>query len=66
MEISRDDKGSGALRMKTASIADKHKTLSRRDFLKLPLKDRRRILEEQSAKIRKHYDKDQSWRSICG
>lgn len=41
-------------------------SLRRRAFLKLPLEERRRILEEQSDQIRKHYEEDESWRSLQG
>lgn len=41
-------------------------TPRRRAFLKLPLEERRRILEQQSEQIRKHYEESESWRSLQG
>lgn len=39
-------------------------SLRRKAFLKRPLEDRRRILEEQAAQIQEHYEADESWRLI--
>lgn len=37
-------------------------TLSqRREFLKLPVEERRRILEQQSNRIQHHYQEDTQW-----
>jgi hypothetical protein len=41
-------------------------SLRRRAFLKLPLEERRRILQEQAGQIQKHYAQDQSWRDLQG
>jgi Zn-dependent peptidase ImmA (M78 family)/DNA-binding XRE family transcriptional regulator len=41
-------------------------TPRRRAFLKLALEERRRILEQQSDQIRKHYEEDESWQSLQG
>lgn len=35
--------------------------LRRKAFLKLPLEERRRILEAQADKLQKHYDQEQDW-----
>lgn len=41
--------------------------LRRRAFLKLPLEERRRILEAQADKLQKHYEQDnEGWREIEG
>jgi len=37
-------------------------TLRRRAFLKLPLEERRRILEAQAEKVHKHYEEDEGWK----
>ncbi|MGK7897727.1 MAG: hypothetical protein AB4372_29945 [Xenococcus sp. (in: cyanobacteria)] len=34
----------------------------RRDFLKLPIAERRRILAQQAAELSEHYQKDTEWR----
>jgi hypothetical protein len=39
-------------------------SLSRKAFLKLPIDERRRILEEQAEQMQKHYESDDSWRLI--
>jgi transcriptional regulator with XRE-family HTH domain len=41
-------------------------SLRRRAFLKLPLEERRRILEEQATQMQKVYEADDSWREIQG
>jgi transcriptional regulator with XRE-family HTH domain len=41
-------------------------SLRSRAFLRLPIEERRRILEEQSGQIRKHYEGDGSWRLLQG
>ncbi len=40
--------------------------LSRRDFLALPMVERRRILEAQAEQILEHYEKNSDWREIQG
>jgi Zn-dependent peptidase ImmA (M78 family) len=39
-------------------------SLRRRAFLKLPIEERRRILEEQAAQVQAHYEADDSWREL--
>ena len=41
-------------------------SLRNRAFARLPIEERRRILEEQSEQIRKHYEEDESWRLLQG
>jgi hypothetical protein len=36
----------------------------RRAFLRLPMEERGRILEEQAAHLEEHYREDESWREI--
>jgi len=40
--------------------------LKRRAFLKLPLEDRRRMLEQPVGQMAAHHERDQSWRDIQG
>ena len=40
--------------------------LRRKAFLKLPIEERRRILEEQADKLQKHYDAEGDWKSTEG
>jgi len=37
--------------------------LRRRAFLKLPLEERRRLLEAQAEKLQKHYEEDEVWKA---
>ena len=37
--------------------------LRRKAFLKLPLEERRRILDAQAEKLQKHYEEDESWKA---
>lgn len=37
--------------------------LRRKSFLKLPLEERRRILEAQAEKLHKHYEEDDGWKA---
>jgi DNA-binding HxlR family transcriptional regulator len=37
--------------------------LRRKAFLKLPLEERRRILEAQAEKLQKHYEEDEGWKT---
>ena len=47
---------------KTASKTSSQLTISqRRDFLKLPIAERRRILAQQANKLAEHYQKDTEW-----
>lgn len=39
-------------------------SLRRKAFLKLPIEERRRILEGQAAQMQEHYEADDSWRLI--
>lgn len=39
---------------------------ARRAFLRLPMAERRRLLEEQAAQMANHYAQDTRWREIQG
>jgi transcriptional regulator with XRE-family HTH domain len=41
-------------------------SLRSRTFLRLPIEERRRILEGQSEQMLKHYEEDESWRLLQG
>ena len=38
----------------------------RRDFLALPMEERRRIFAEQAALLKEHYETESDWREIEG
>jgi Zn-dependent peptidase ImmA (M78 family)/DNA-binding XRE family transcriptional regulator len=38
----------------------------RRELMKLPLAERRRVLAEQAARVAAHYDRDTEWRELQG
>lgn len=40
--------------------------VQRRNFMKLPLEERRRILAEQAEKAAAYYEQDQEWRELPG
>ena len=44
------------------STQTEHPVSARREFLRLPLAERRRILTEQAEKLTNHYEKDSEWR----
>lgn len=41
-----------------------HSSINRRDFLKLSLVERRRILTEQAETMLEHYQKDREWEEL--
>ncbi len=43
---------------------DSNSVTNRRDFLKLPLSERRKILRKQSDEILEHYEKDTEWKEF--
>jgi hypothetical protein len=53
MPISNEDKSNYSLTL-----------LERRDILKLPLSERRRLLAEQAEKLKSHYETDTEWREL--
>ena len=49
--------------LKSVTETSSQLTLSqRRDFLKLPITERRRILAQQAVELSEHYQKDTEWR----
>ena len=40
--------------------------VTRRNFMKLPIYERRRILARQAEKLQHHYDEDSTWRELGG
>ena len=40
--------------------------VTRRNFMKLPIDERRRILARQAEKLQHHYDEDSTWRELGG
>jgi hypothetical protein len=40
--------------------------IQRRNFMQLPLEERRRIMAHQADKLSEHYDQDQEWRDVVG
>jgi hypothetical protein len=50
---------------RTNAEAHNHVTmLARRELLKLPPSERRRILSEQAEKLKSHYETDTEWREL--
>jgi hypothetical protein len=40
--------------------------IQRRNFMQLPLEERRRLMAQQADKLSEHYDQDQEWRDVVG
>lgn len=40
--------------------------IQRRNFMQLPLKERRRLMAQQADKLSEHYEQDQEWRDLGG
>ena len=40
--------------------------IQRRNFMQLPLEERRRLMAQQADKLSEHYDQDQEWRDLGG
>lgn len=50
--------------IETVETLIKSKNINRREFLKLSLEERRRILAEQAELILSHYQQDTEWKEL--
>ncbi|HLP91309.1 MAG TPA: hypothetical protein VK184_22345 [Nostocaceae cyanobacterium] len=48
----------------TLKITIKSQKMSRREFMKLPLAERRKILAQQAELMLQHYAKNQEWQEL--
>ena len=51
-------------RFRLTILDPKPSHISKRDFLRLPLEERRRILEEQAEIMRPYYEQNTEWREF--
>jgi hypothetical protein len=49
---------------KSSNVSSLHNHISRRDFLKLSIVERRRILTRQAEAMLVHYQQDREWEEI--
>lgn len=64
MEISKLTTQSDNTQRENIEMPIKYKNLSRREFMKLPVEERRRILAEQAELMLIHYQQDKEWQEL--
>jgi hypothetical protein len=64
MEVSKFTTQSDNTQRENIEILIKYKNISRREFMKLPLEERRRILAEQAKLMLLHYQQDKEWQEL--
>ncbi len=64
MEISNTFSQTENPQSKLSEIPVKYKNISRSEFMKLPLEERRRILAEQAEVMLLHYQQDREWQEL--
>ncbi len=61
METSKLTTHSHNTEIETTAISSKPQHINRREFMKLSLEERRRILAEQAEQMLIHYQQDKEW-----
>ncbi|MGH1396733.1 MAG: hypothetical protein ACRAVC_22270 [Trichormus sp.] len=64
METSKFSTQRDNTQLETIDIAVKPQSINRREFMKLPLEERRRILAEQAEQMLLHYQQDKEWQEL--
>lgn len=64
MEVSKSTTPKESTQLETIEIPVKLQNISRREFMKLPLEERRRILAEQAKLMLRHYQQDKEWQEL--
>ncbi|BAB74704.1 hypothetical protein ACN23B_15065 [Anabaena sp. FACHB-709] len=64
METSKFTTQRDNTQLETIDIAVKPQSINRREFMKLPLEERRRILAEQAEQMLLHYQQDKEWQEL--
>jgi hypothetical protein len=64
MEISKSTTKKENTQLEITEIPVKFQNISRREFMKLPLEERRRILAEQAKLMLRHYQQDKGWQEL--
>ncbi|MBD6616489.1 hypothetical protein FNW02_11725 [Komarekiella sp. 'clone 1'] len=64
MEVSKSTTQKENTQLETKDIPVKFQNINRREFMKLPLAERRRILAEQAELMLVHYQQDREWQEL--
>ena len=64
METSKFTTQRDNTQLETIDIAVKPQSINRREFMKLPLEERRRILAEQAEQMLLHYQQDKECQEL--
>jgi len=64
MEISKFTSEIENTQIETKAISVKPQTINRREFMKLSLEERRRILAEQAEQMLLHYEQNKEWQEL--
>jgi hypothetical protein len=64
METSKFATQRDNTQLETIDITVKPQSINRREFMKLPLEERRRILAEQAEQMLLHYQQDKEWQEL--
>ncbi|MEJ1937673.1 hypothetical protein WDZ92_46365 [Nostoc sp. NIES-2111] len=64
METSKLTTHSDNTEIETTAISGKPQHINRREFMKLSLEERRRILAEQAEQMLLHYQQDKEWQEL--
>jgi hypothetical protein len=64
METSKFTTHSDNTEIETTAISGKPQNINRREFMKLSLEERRRILAEQAEQMLIHYQQDKEWQEL--
>ncbi|MBD2498471.1 hypothetical protein [Nostoc sp. FACHB-280] len=64
MEISKLTSEIENTQIETKSISVKPQTINRREFMKLSLEERQRILAEQAEQMLLHYEQNKEWQEL--
>lgn len=64
METSKLTTHSDNTEIETTAVFAKPQPINRREFMKLPLEERRRILAEQAEQMLLHYQQNKDWQEL--
>jgi len=64
MEVSKFTTQKENAQLEITEIPVKFQNISRREFMKLPLEERRRILAEQAKLMLRHYQQHKEWQEL--
>ncbi|MBW4683972.1 MAG: hypothetical protein KME40_02490 [Komarekiella atlantica HA4396-MV6] len=64
MEVSKSTTQKENTKLETKDVPVKLQNINRREFMKLPLAERRRILAQQAELMLVHYQQDKEWQEL--